>query len=146
MSNKQESSSENKPKRRGRPKKASVAKSKQVGDKIEEILNSEIVEPITTAVKKILFKNGEDCGCDERKEKLNEKFKRQVKPVRCLTEKNYNYLLKELPKINYPVMNELTKIHASVFNYQFRGACSSCSSRNRKIVNDLRSVLKLYEN
>ncbi|MBC8300337.1 MAG: hypothetical protein H8E55_31750 [Pelagibacterales bacterium] len=43
-------------------------KQKGLGDTIEEILKKTGVK---YTVNKML---GEDCGCDERKEKLNEKF------------------------------------------------------------------------
>lgn len=40
--------------------------------------------------KLVKFIAGEDCGCEERKQKLNELF--PYKAVKCLTEDEYTYL------------------------------------------------------
>ena len=51
----------------------------------------DVVEKITTATgikKAVKFLANEDCGCDERKEKLNKLFPRQ-KPE-CFTEQEYD--------------------------------------------------------
>ena len=59
-----------------------------LGDTIEKVLESPILKPITKAIRKIIFKDGEDCGCKERKVKLNQTFKYKLKP-RCFTEQEY---------------------------------------------------------
>ncbi len=62
--------------------------SEGLGDTIEKVLESPVLKPITKAVKKIIFKDGDDCGCKERKLKLNKLFKYKYKP-RCFTEEEY---------------------------------------------------------
>ena len=53
--------------------------SKGLGDTIESITES-------TGIKKVVkFVAGDDCGCDERKDKLNELF--TYKKPECLTER-----------------------------------------------------------
>lgn len=53
------------------------------GDKVERITNK-------TGIKKAIeFIAGEDCGCDKRKEKLNN-IRLRFPVVRCFTEKQYN--------------------------------------------------------
>ena len=70
---------------------------KGLGDTIEQITEA-------TGIKKLVkFIAGDDCGCKERKEKLNALFPYH-KPE-CLTEDEYNYLtesqvLLKLPKRN----------------------------------------------
>jgi RNA polymerase sigma factor (sigma-70 family) len=86
---------------------------KAVGEDIEDIYNQEynyvimgrkkkrkitglgdVVESITTATgikKAVHWVAGEDCGCDERKEKLNKLFPIGKKP-KCLTESEYEWL------------------------------------------------------
>ena len=150
MSEKQENQS--KPASRSaktrKPRKKKAAPSKGVGDVVEDVLNSAPIKPVTEAVKKLLWKDGEDCGCDERKEKLNKLFRRIKKP-RCLSEDDYIAMKAILPKVesyvDYGDMERIARAHASVFNYHFAGACSSCSSRNRTIINDMKLILKEYE-
>ena len=58
---------------------------KEVGDIVEEVLEK------TGAAKVAKFILGEDCGCEDRKEKLNELFRTTKKPD-CLLEDEYNWL------------------------------------------------------
>jgi Fe-S cluster biogenesis protein NfuA len=147
MSEKQENQS--KPASKNGKTTRKPRKKKGVGDVVEDVLNSAPVKPVTEAVKKLIWKDGEDCGCEERKEKLNNIFKRVKKP-RCLTESDYIAMKQILPKINsyvdYGDMERIARAHASVFNYHFSGTCSSCVSRNRGIINDMKTILKEYEN
>ncbi|MBV1928481.1 MAG: hypothetical protein KUG81_03110 [Gammaproteobacteria bacterium] len=53
----------------------------------------DVVESITkaTGIKKAVeFIAGKDCGCDERKQKLNKKHRFRFTVVRCFTEDQYN--------------------------------------------------------
>jgi hypothetical protein len=55
-----------------------------LGDTIEQITEA-------TGIKKLVkFVAGEDCGCEERKKKLNELF--PYRNPKCLLEDEYNYL------------------------------------------------------
>jgi len=65
-------------------KKNHAKESEGLGDTVEKITRATGVD------KLVKFIAGEDCGCDERKAKLNEAF-RYNKPE-CLTEEEYNYL------------------------------------------------------
>lgn len=144
-----QSKSKQKTTRRKYTKKATVAKPNGVGDKVEEVLASKPIKPIVEKVKAIFWKEGEDCGCDERKEKLNKLFKGRRKRIRCLTEKQYQYLHKTLPKVKlsveYDTMVEIKKIHSSVFNYHYSAPCGTCGKVNRRIVDDMRSVYSEYK-
>lgn len=57
---------------------------KGLGDKIEEITEK---TGIKKAVKKIF---GDDCGCNERKAKLNKAIRLRFPVVRCFTEQQFN--------------------------------------------------------
>lgn len=136
-------------KRKPRATKPKV-KPEGLGDVVESVLNSPVIKPVKDAVKSIIWKDGEDCGCDERKERLNKKFSfAHQKPVRCLTEEDFGLLSYILPdvssSIGYADMTTLSRIHASVFNYHFTGACATCVSRNRSIIEELKVVLKETE-
>jgi len=56
--------------------------SKGLGDTIEKVLKK-------TGVKAIVEAITDDCGCDGRRDKLNEMFPRNVKAVRCMTPDQY---------------------------------------------------------
>jgi hypothetical protein len=59
-------------------------KAQGLGDTIEQITEA-------TGIKKLVeFIAGEDCGCEERKQKLNEWF--PYRKPECLTEDEYNWL------------------------------------------------------
>ena len=53
-----------------------------LGDVIEKVT-------ATTGIKKVVKAFNKDCGCDERKEKLN-KIRFRFPVVRCFTEQQYN--------------------------------------------------------
>tara|TARA_R110000765_G_scaffold382024_1_gene473262 strand:- start:243 stop:683 length:441 start_codon:yes stop_codon:yes gene_type:complete len=56
--------------------------SKGLGDTIEKVLKK-------TGVKAIVEAITDDCGCDGRRDKLNEMFPRNVKAVRCMMPDQY---------------------------------------------------------
>jgi hypothetical protein len=60
-------------------------KSKGLGDTIEKITTATGIKAVVKAVV------GEDCGCDERKEKLNKMFPYKREPE-CLNEEEIAYL------------------------------------------------------
>ncbi len=89
----------------GRPKKKQA---EGLGDTVENILE-------TTGIAKVAkWVMGEDCGCEERKQKLNDLW-RYTKPE-CLTEDEYIYLdeffKKRICKI---IMNDLFFFSSQVF-------------------------------
>ena len=58
--------------------------SKGFGDTVEKVFKALAIDKVAK------FVLGEDCGCDERKKKLNELF--PYRQLKCLTEKEFNYL------------------------------------------------------
>jgi len=118
----------------GRPRK----KAEGLGDTIEQVLE---VTKIAKVAKWIL---GEDCGCEERKEKLNKLF-RYAKP-KCLTEDEFKYL-SESEALNKNLIlpseqRELLKIYNRVFNQNIQP--TSCGSCVREIVIKLKQVINEY--
>jgi hypothetical protein len=109
----------------------------------------DVVEAITEVIgikSLVKFVAGEDCGCDERKAKLNKlRFRRQ--PL-CLLEDEYAYLhdffSEKRNRVSQGQNVKLTAIHARVL--QIKGAeVSSCSSCLRQTVSDLNEIYKTYE-
>jgi len=65
-------------------KKKHAEASEGLGDTVEKITKA-------TGIKKaVKFLAGEDCGCDERKEKLNQVFR--YKKPECLTEEEFDLI------------------------------------------------------
>ena len=109
-----------------------------LGDSIEQVLE---VTKIAKVAKWIL---GEDCGCEERKEKLNKIFP-YAKP-KCLTEDEHTYLI-ESKVLDKNVLipseqRELLTIYNRVFSQKRQP--TSCGSCLREVVNGLKSVLNEY--
>ena len=120
-------------------KEAQEASSQGLGDSIEKITEA---TGIKAAVK---FLAGEDCGCDERKEKLNKLFKYN-KPE-CLTEDEYNWL-SDFYSQNKNVVTglekqQLIRIYNRVFKMNKR--LTSCSACMRNIYNKLKEYFETYQ-
>ncbi len=117
-------------------------KSKGLGDSIEKLTEA---TGIKAAVKVFSELTGVDCGCDERKEKLNQLF--PYRDVQCLKEHDYLYLKHffiENPQQISPMMQrELKSVYFNVFNVHLQD--SSCSSCWRDTIEKLRKVYKEYE-
>ena len=85
---------------------------------------------------------GEDCGCDERKEKLNKIFK--YKKLECVTEEDFAYLtnfFKGNPdKVSHEQKVRLVGIYNFAFNQNesFTTTCSPCIA---KVVKNLKKYL-----
>ena len=96
---------------------------KGLGDTIEKITTA-------TGIKKaVKFLAGEDCGCDERKEVLNKKF-RYNKPE-CFTEDEYNFVGhivdSGINTLSVEQNRRMVQIYNRVFNDNRKpSGCSSC--------------------
>ena len=120
---------------RGRKKKSAG-----LGDTIEKI-------PEQTGIKSVVkFIAGDDCGCEERKEKLNRLF--PYKHPNCLTEKEYEYLnaffLKKSIYVTQEDQKHLWAIYDRVFNVKNKHTNTSCSECVRSLVSSLRTVYDQY--
>lgn len=127
-------------------KKGSSIKSKEgLGDEIEAILNSKLVKPLTDALKKIIWKDDADCGCDERKEKLNKMFPYSKKPE-CLKQKEFKFL-DRIYKANARAISrednrELYTIYNRVFNA--KKVSTTCGSCVKSVMNELKRIYNEY--
>lgn len=112
-----------------------------LGDTVEQITEA---TGIKKAVEMFSKATGIDCGCDERKEKLNKLFSYN-RNINCLTEKDYN-LLTDLVGKNQLTPDDqkiLTDIYYNVFNYRLQ--LSSCGSCWAGKVQELRKVYNEYK-
>ena len=121
--------------------KESVANQpKGLGDSIAKITKA-------TGIDKVVkFIAGEDCGCDERKERFNKDFK--YKNVKCLKEDDYKYLSNFLTNKGSTISYDDRVRVIGIYNYVFstnEKRTTSCSSCIAKIVKNLERYMKNYQ-
>jgi hypothetical protein len=113
-----------------------------LGDTIEQITEA---TGIKAAVEMFSKATGIDCGCDERKEKLNKLFSYN-RNINCLTEKDYNALTDLIAPtkstLTIEEQNVISEIYYNVFNYRLQ--LSSCGSCWAGKVQELRKVYNEY--
>lgn len=103
---------------------------KGVGDVVEKITEA-------TGIKKAVkaFFNDEDCGCDKRRDLLNEKLPFRNKAVACLEEDDYHYLKsffsRSRDRIDATNQQRLIDIYNYVFgkNDLIPTGCLNCSHK-----------------
>lgn len=116
-------------------------KSKGLGDTVEKIIKATGLQ---------IFVDGKDCGCEERKQKLNEMFPYRFK-ARCLTELEYNEY-KEFKEtrtltMEWDKVTWVCDLYASVFNRQKWYPCIGCSPKILiGMIDKLDKVYDAYEN
>ena len=102
----------------GRPRK-----DKGLGDTVERIIKSTGLQ---------IFVDGKDCGCEKRKEKLNELFPYRFK-ARCLTEQEYNswkdFKAIRTLRISKEQIDYVCELYASVFNRKLWKPCLNCTPK-----------------
>ena len=115
-------------------KKPRTKKSQGLGDTIEAGLQAVGIDKVA---KWIL---GEDCGCQERKEKLNALF--PYKKPNCLTENHYKYLtlLFERETLKPSDKQAILLIYNRTFNTN-NGGCQTCWD---SMINELKKVYESY--
>lgn len=101
---------------------------KGVGDVVEKITEA---TGIKDAVKS--FFNDEDCGCDKRRDLLNEKLPFRNQAVKCLEEEDYHYLKSFFSRRRDRVDARNQQKLIDIFNYVFGksemppSGCVNCS-------------------
>ena len=118
-------------------------KAQGLGDTIESITEA---TGIKKAVEMFSKATGLDCGCDERKAKLNELFPYN-KEVNCLTEKDYNALTPFMDnKKNTLTADEqqiISDVYFNVFNHRLE--ISSCGSCWANKIKNLQQIYNEYK-
>lgn len=118
-------------------------KAQGLGDTIEQITEA-------TGIKKLVDwfseATGVDCGCEARKQKLNQLL--SYSRIECLTKDEYEWLsnLFSLKPRSLSVAQQdvIARTHARVFNHTLHKPCN-CSPREwQRYVDDLRKVWSEY--
>ena len=117
--------------------------SKGLGDTIEKITEATGIKAVVEVFAKA---TGIDCGCEERKNKLNNLIPYRKK-VNCLNESDYNQLTEFLkPTKGSLTPNEqwaIAAIYERVFEIKIQH--SSCASCWRETLSELRKVYNEYK-
>ena len=112
--------------------------SEGLGDTLEKVFKATKIDRL------VKFIAGEDCGCDERKKKLNEMFQYRAKPL-CLNEDEYIFLLeffKSNPtEIKPSEQKVMQKIYERVFNLRMQEFCDGCI---KTMVSKMKQVYEAY--
>ena len=115
-----------------------MTKSKGLGDSIEKALKATGIDKVAKAVL------GDDCGCEERRDKLNKLF--PYGKVRQFTEDELKIYEDTISKIQGSTIKGeqqavLVKLYNKVFNENKKpSSCSSCVQQT------LSKLKKVYEN
>lgn len=113
-------------------------KSKGLGDTVEKITKATGVKKVVKAVL------GDDCGCDERKDKLNKLVRYKV--VNCLEQDEFEFLKEVFERSKKKVLPKeqikFKQIFERVYNKRLTSDCLSCSFV-KEIYNPLKN---LYDN
>jgi hypothetical protein len=121
-------------------RKRRTKKAEGLGDSVEQVLEA---SGISKVAKFIL---GEDCGCEERKAKLNRMF--PYKKPNCLLEHEYEFLnsfynRERQNTISVSQQKILSEIYQRVFNQRVQMS-SSCGSCWRDTISKLKKVYDEY--
>ena len=114
----------------------------------------DVVDKITTVtgIKSLVeFVAGEDCGCDERKEKWNKNVHLRRKTPLCLTEKEFEILDRILNTstlyrkngLTHPMQTELLSVYNRIF--KVRKPQTSCNGCMASVVIELEAVYEAYK-
>lgn len=123
--------------------------SKGLGDDIEMVLQSKPLKKVTEVIKKAIWKDNEDCGCEERKKLLNELFPR--KHIKCMTEQQYKLWeeAKDKFEMNMVKDNELkiiAKLHSELFQHKYFEPCR-CDPKTWILwIKQIDEIYNTYEN
>jgi len=114
------------------------AQSKGLGDTVEKITEATGVKKVVKAIF------GDDCGCDERKAKLNKLIKYKV--VNCLEEDEYNYVKDYLESKTNSVSSAQQRRLLNIYNRVFgqRKQMSNCPACVRQTISQLKKLIETY--
>ena len=102
----------------------------------------DLVEAVTeaTGIKALM---PDDCGCDERKKKLNDLFPFGKRIIQCATDEQKAYLealfVKEPTQLSFSQQRELMAIYLYCFGINLEQ--SQCPSCWRSYLNDLKRLI-----
>lgn len=119
--------------------------SEGLGDTIDKLTTA-------TGIKKAIewLANGRDCGCEERKKKLNEKYRYKAE---CMVKSEYDFWKDYLKRHNEKRFSKedvfrIAQMHRRIFKVRTE-ICSNCNSGAKvlnRMVKELTNVYNVYKN
>jgi len=111
-----------------------------LGDTVEQVLEA------TGIAKVAKFVLGEDCGCEERKKRLNELL--PYRKPECLTEDEFNYLDQSQVLSNNAIKPSEQDAILKIFNRVFKKnqEPTNCATCLRDIIHQLNIIYTEYKN
>lgn len=95
----------------------------------------------------VKFIAGEDCGCEERKEKLNKLF--PYKQTSCMTETRYKqwseFRNKPTDVLQPDDQKFVAHTHAEIFNHSLHRPCTCNPKAWQKMIEEINGVYSTYE-
>ena len=112
-----------------------------LGDVVEKITEA---TGIKKAVKAVL---GDDCGCDERKEKFNKISVWKRRKVNCISKEDYNWLKAFIDSKTSKISHETNKRLVAVYNRVFgtNQKVSKCTPCVNGLIRNLVEYLSIWE-
>ena len=118
-------------------------KPKGLGDTIEQITTATGIKAV---VEKVSELTGIDCGCEERREKLNALW--SYRQPKCLSQNSiewFSSFLKNKPEqLTIILQNKLKSIYKEVFDIDF--ASTNCASCWRDMIREIERVYQVQTN
>lgn len=116
-----------------------AAQSEGLGDTVEKVLE------VTGVAKLAKWVMGEDCGCDERKAKLNELF--PYRKPECLLKDEHEFLSEWFTEKRYTMKPTEQKRMLEIYNRVFKVNMqpTSCGSCLRDVMNKLETLYNSYK-
>jgi hypothetical protein len=115
-----------------------------LGDDVAKVLE-------VTGIKKLveIFVDGKDCGCDKRKEQLNDLLPKRY-TARCLTETEYNewkeFKQVRTLKIEWDQVLWLCKLYSDVFKKPYwKPDCINCGGTMQSIIKMIEMIDKVFD-
>ena len=143
MSKAKSKSSANKSTARTKKPRAKKTTPKGLGDTIEQVTKA---TGIKKAVDWFSEKTGIDCGCEERKEKLNQLVPYEVS---CMDQKDYNnwkaFREADANSLREQEQKLIVHLHAKLFNHDTYKPCTCAPKKWQKMIDELNTLYDSYE-
>lgn len=117
--------------------------SKGLGDTIENFTEATGIKKVVKAIA------GDDCGCNERKEKLNKLLPYRLKVVNCPNDEQIewysNFIKIRTLTISDEQRKQICLYYSEIFNVPYFEPCVNCSPKPYiKMIEELDKVFKEY--
>jgi hypothetical protein len=123
-------------------KRVSRPKSQGLGDTIEKVTEATGIKKAVEVVSEAL---GVDCGCESRKNWLNERFR--YKNIECMTRDQalrWETINVDPMRLTHKQRKEVSEFHAEVFKKKPEMPCTCAPSEWARLVHEIDELYKAY--